>query len=114
MISNQARKSYNYLDGVESLQMSLSAIIDKYVVRGSARLSEHRIQIVIESIGKRLENLTKTHEEVMALYISEIFKRSFLHLQSRHVESIGSEIKKVFKYLRTSCLNPCVDLTCSQ
>src|SRR5688572_12161392 len=103
MIGDQVKIADDYLFGVRSVHVLLLVAVKEYMYSGyTCSIRERTLQDTVVSIDKRLQNVVDTHEEVMPLCIDEIFKRSFLHLQRLHIQSIGLEIKMLFKYLESS------------
>ena len=97
----------NYLYGVKSVRALLLTLVSEYMRSGfTSCLPERKMQNAVLRLDRRLQNLIETHEAVMPLYVDDIFKRSFLHLQRHQIQSIGLEIRMLFKCLRSSVLNP--------
>jgi hypothetical protein len=97
MILRQARQKYHYFYGVDSLRLLLPELLDKFLAFGFPPfLHARELQQAAYLLDQRLQHLTETHCAVMELYIDELFKASFLHLQRCHLESISSEITKIF------------------
>jgi hypothetical protein len=103
MILNEARNSYPYLIGLDSLRHFLSKLAGEFFMPGfppsRSRLQFEKSALILD---RRLQHMAETHDVIMSLYIDQIFKKSFLHLQTRHLESISSGIGTLFEYIRNS------------
>lgn len=105
MVENQAKIKDDYLFGIRSIRALLLVVVKEYMNSNyTCFVHDNTLQHAVVSLDKRLENVIETHEAVMTLYIDEIFKRSFLHLQRHQIQSIGLEIKMLFKCLKSSTL----------
>jgi hypothetical protein len=57
---------------------------------------------IFDIITQRLQHLLETHEKVMALYVDDIFKESFLHLQYFQFSIIAFDLFEVIEFVDQS------------
>jgi hypothetical protein len=60
----------------------------------------------LDILSQRIEHLIKAHENIMTLYVDELFKRSFLHLQYYQFEVVAYDllhsVSEIQSYVRTN------------
>jgi hypothetical protein len=55
----------------------------------------------LDILSQRIEHLIKAHESIMTLYVDELFKRSFLHLQYYQFEVVGYDLLHSLSEIQT-------------
>jgi hypothetical protein len=56
---------------------------------------------MFDIVTQRLQHLVDTHEKVMTLYIADIFKKSFLHLQYFQFSIIAFDLFEILSFINT-------------